>query len=357
MTRDLWNELCSYKNLKLAFKKARKYKTIKNYVLEFEKDLKNNLLLLKTELLLHSYNPKPLVNFIIRDPKTRKISKSHFRDRIIHHALCNILEPIFEKAFIYDSFANRKGKGSLKALERFDSFKRKVSKNNTKICFVLKADVQKYFDNVDHQILLSTIKKKISDKRILWLIRKILKNSSCESKGMPLGNLTSQFFANVYLNELDQFVKHKLKVKSYIRYVDDFVIFHEDKTQLKYYKQEIDIFLKNQLRLNLHPEKSNILKLGNRITFLGFRVFYYHKLLKKSNMRNMRNKFGSMKQDYKKGKILYDDLYNFLEGWIAYCANANTFKLRKKIVSNFEKEFLKEISTKELNRIIKNTKN
>ena len=140
MHRDLWKEICSCNNLELAYKKARKHKTTKEYVINFEKDLQNNILLLRSELLLHSYSPKPLVNFIVRDPKTRKISKSNFRDRVVHHALCNIIEPIFEKGFIFDSCANRKGKGTLKALQRFDCFKRKISKNNTIKCFVLKAD-------------------------------------------------------------------------------------------------------------------------------------------------------------------------------------------------------------------------
>ena len=136
--RDLWQELCSYDNLFLAYKKARKHKTTLDYVLDFEKNLEHNLMLLRSELLLHSYKPKPLVHFIICDPKTRKISKSDFRDRVIHHALCNIIEPIFEKSFIFDSFANRIGKGTLKAVERFDFFKRKASKNNTLKCYVFK---------------------------------------------------------------------------------------------------------------------------------------------------------------------------------------------------------------------------
>ena len=173
---NLWRDLCSYENLYFAYKKARKHKTTKQYVIEFEKDLKDNLLLLRSELLLHCYNPKPLFNFIIREPKTRKISKSDFRDRIVHHALCNIIEAIFDKSFIYDSCANRVGKGTLKALNRFDYFKRKVSKNNTINCFILKADVKKYFENIDHNILMDIIKKKIVDNKVLWLVRKILDN-------------------------------------------------------------------------------------------------------------------------------------------------------------------------------------
>ena len=175
-TGNLFDKLCSYENLELAYKKARKRKTLKRYVIEFEKNQKQNLSDLRNKLILHTYKPKPLKTFIVRDPKTRKISKSHFRDRVVHHALCNIIEPIFEKSFIYDSFANQINKGSLMAIERFDYFKRKVSKNNTTACFVLKADIKSYFETVNHGILLNILRKKIKDNRIIWLIKTILQN-------------------------------------------------------------------------------------------------------------------------------------------------------------------------------------
>ena len=355
MSRDLWKELCSYDNLYLAYKKARKHKTTKDYVINFEKNLNDNLLLLRSELLLHCYEPKPLVNFIVRDPKTRKISKSDFRDGVVHHALCNIIEPIFEKSFIYDSFANRRTKGTLEAIDRFDFFKRKVSNNGKRKCYVLKADIKKYFENVDWNILITILSKNMQDKRIIWLIRKILGNhmgGGDAQKGMPLGNLTSQFFANVYLNELDQFVKHKLKAKYYIRYVDDFVILESDRKTLEFYKEKIDGFLKNKLKLQLHKDKSKIFKFGDSITFLGFRVFYYYRLLKKSNLRKMRNMLQILKEKYLKREIDYDSLYDFIEGWIAYAKNANTYNLRKNILTDFEREFSREISIKEINRYL-----
>lgn len=227
MGGELWERLCSYENLELAFRKARKHRTLKPYVIQFEKNLRDNLLLLRTELLLHSYRPQPLQTFILRDPKTRKISKSEFRDRVVHHALCNVIEPIFEKSFIYDSYANRKEKGTLKALERFEYFRRKATRNNTKAAFALKADIKQYFENVNHEVLIKIIKEKISDENAIWLIKRILGNYGKDGIGMPLGNLTSQFFANVYLNKLDWLVKQRLKVKYYVRYVDDFVILEE----------------------------------------------------------------------------------------------------------------------------------
>ena len=183
---NLYEQICSYENLECAYRKARKRKTQKSYIIKFEKDLKENLNMLKTELLFHCYSPKPLVNFIVRDPKTRKISKSDFCDRVVHHALCNVIETIFEKRFIYDSYANRKGKGALKAIQRFDYFKRKVSRNNTINSYALKADIKKYFETVDHNVLMSIIKKKIKDNQVLWLIRKIFNNYQAGGGGEPV---------------------------------------------------------------------------------------------------------------------------------------------------------------------------
>ncbi|MEK6974413.1 MAG: reverse transcriptase domain-containing protein [Nanoarchaeota archaeon] len=256
---NLYQDIISEENLYLAYKKARKNKTTKPYVIEFEKNLKENLEQLRLELLFHSYKPMPLETFILRDPKTRKISKSDFRDRIVHHALVNIIEPIFDKGFIYDSYANRKFKGSLKALERYDVFKKEISKQNNIKFYVLKADVKHYFETVDHEILIKIIKKKIRDKKVIWLIKQIINNFDSKAKGigMPLGNLTSQFFANVYLNELDKFIKHKLKARYYIRYVDDFIVLHNNKVILEDYKNQIDEFL-GIIKLELHPDKSKV---------------------------------------------------------------------------------------------------
>lgn len=282
-----YNNLCSQENLDLAFRKARRGKTLKPYVIEFENNLKDNLHQLRIELLMQTYKPRPLTTFILRDPKTRKISKSDFRDRVIHHAVCNIIEPIFEKRFIHNSFANRLGKGGLNAIKRFEDFIRKASINHSKTCYVLKADIKHYFENVDHEKLISLIKKKISDEQIIQLIRIVLENheSKKEGKGMPLGNLTSQFFANLYLNELDQYIKHKLKTKYYIRYVDDFAIINQDKKLLETYKEKINEFLKTNLLLELHPEKTRIINYKKGTPFLGFKIFTKHKTLQRKNIR------------------------------------------------------------------------
>jgi len=350
--RDLWKELCSYDNLEHAFQKASKHKTGQDYVRDFEKDLPNNLLLLRSELLLHCYRPKPLVSFIIRDLKTRKISKSDFRDRIVHHAICNIIEPIFEKTFIYDSYANRKGKGTLKALQRFDYFKRKASRNNTRKCFVLKADIKKYFDSVHHEILIKIIQEKVKDCQIIRLIKLILANgvNNAVNFGMPLGNLTSQFFANVFLNKLDYYVKHKLKAKYYARYVDDFVLLSSNKKELENYLSQINEFLERRLMLILHPDKSRIIELKRGIGFLGFRVFYYHKLLRKTNIHKMQKKIRLF--CYLPDLSLYDSVYDSFQGWCAYALHANAYQLKRYFSSQIQQSFYGAISSAELGKLI-----
>jgi len=352
--RDLWQELCSVQNMELAFKKARKHKTLRPCVLEFEEKLAENLDVLRTELLFHLYKPRQLKMFILRDPKTRKISKSDFRDRVIHHALCNIIEPLFERMFIHDSYANRKGKGTLRAIQRFEYFRRKLSQNNTSQVFILKSDIRHYFDEVDHAILLKIIRKRINDPKVLWLIRRVLSNySTQEGKGMPLGNLTSQFFANVYLNELDKFVKNKLKAKYYIRYVDDFVILHSSEKKLTKWREEIALFTREKLLLDLHPEKTMIIESGHGVDFLGLKIFPNHKIMKKRNILSFKRKLRSIYDKFDDGKIMYDEVYDFLEGWIAYAKNADTYNLRRKVMRNIGDKFQSEVSTKEYNRLRK----
>jgi len=178
--KNLYSKIYHKKNLVLAYKKARKGKTKKHYVIEFEKQLPKNLNDLHNELKHQTYRPNPLKTFILRDPKTRKISKSDFRDRVVHHAAHNILEPLFDKTFIYDSCANRKG--NLFAIKRFNQFAQKVSKNNTAPCFIFKADVKHYFQEINHKLLLEIIQRKIKDKKVIWLIQQILQNQAGEER-------------------------------------------------------------------------------------------------------------------------------------------------------------------------------
>ena len=338
--KHLYEKIYNRDNLTLAFLKARKGKTKRDYVIKFQENFVNNIKKLQEELKNLTYQPEPLKTFILRDPKTRKISKSAFQDRIVHHAICNIIEPIFDKIFIYDSCANRLGKGNLFGLKRFDIFKRKVSENGKIIRnkfsnqnyingFCLKADIKHYFNEVNHEILIRAISKKIKDNQVIGLIRKVLKNGKVkDSTGMPLGNLTSQFFANIYLNELDYFVKHKLRAKYYIRYVDDFVILHKFREQLEIWKQEIDKFLREKLKIELHPQKSKIIPLSRGIDFVGFRNFYYHRLLRRRNLIKIILKI----KLFKSGGLSKEKLLESFQGWNAYAMWADSYKLRKELV-------------------------
>jgi len=343
--KNLYEKIYSKGNILLAYQKAIKGKSSRPDIKEFKKHLFRNLEALHQELKTQTYKPRPLKKFIIRDPKTRTIHKSDFRDRIIHHAIINIIEPIYEKTFIYDSFANRKTKGTHKAIQRFDKFKRKVSKNgkltnnpfnkNSVQGYLLKADIKHYFQTVNHSILIQILERKIKDKQVIQLTKQILENFE-KNIGMPLGNLTSQFFANLYLNELDQFIKHKLKAKYYIRYVDDFVILHQNKETLKEYKIAISSFLINKLKLQLHPDKSKIQPLNKGTIFLGYKIFYHHKLLRKSNLRNFQKRFNENLKQFQKGIINYRELKRKIQGWFGYSIHANTYRLRKQITKTIQ---------------------
>lgn len=355
---SLYDKICSYDNLFLAYKKARRGKGKKWYVIKFEENLERNLIELEKDLRYGLYVPKPMKTFVISDPKTRTISASNFRDRIVHHAICNVIEPIFEKSFINDSYASRKGKGTHAAVKRFDEFKRKISRNgrlakksrynNTVVGYVLKADIKHYFDTVDHEILLSVVSKRIKDEFVLCLIRAVLKNHSGKKhgKGMPIGNLTSQLFANVYLNELDYFVKHRLRAKYYIRYLDDFIIFHRDKGKLSKWANQINGFCQKSLKLELHPDKSKIYPLRNGVNFLGYRIFYHYKLPKKTNIDRFRRKMRNFASLYEDGLVNKGDIAKRTNGWYAYAMHANTYRLRKRLEKDIQKSVMRVDSIK-----------
>ncbi|MBI4139385.1 group II intron reverse transcriptase domain-containing protein [Candidatus Woesearchaeota archaeon] len=342
--KKLYGKLTSLENLEDSFWKARKKKVNTPEVQEYEKHWRLNNIILRQELLNKTYKPNPLKTFILRDPKTRKICKSDFRDRVVHHALVNILQPIYEPLFIYDSYASRKGKGTLKALDRFDSFLKKATHNGLLVseartrnhvkCFVLKADIKKYFETVDHNVLLNILSKKIKDENVLWLTTILLENYTAvlPGKGMPLGNWTSQFFANVYLNELDQFVKNELKMEWYLRYVDDFVIIHRNKKDLEVCLKQIRTVL-STLKLELHPTKCTILPISRGVDILGFKVFYKYRRVQKKNIRKIHKKIALLLNENNP----VDTILNVLQGWNEYALHGNSYGLRRKLSEQFFK--------------------
>lgn len=239
-------------------------------------------------LIAKTYNHGGYQSFRINDPKPRNIHKASVRDRLLHHAVYRILYPFFDRVFASDSFSCRDLKGTHKAINRFRFFAYKGSKNHRYTCWVLKCDIRKFFDNIDHKILLGILKKYIPDRSIMWLLEEIINSFyKYPNKGLPLGNLTSQLFVNVYMNEFDQFVKHKLKAEYYIRYADDFVVLSQDRGLLEEMLPKMGDFLLENLKLELHPDKIFIKTLNSGIDFLGWVHFPDHRALRTTTNRRM----------------------------------------------------------------------
>lgn len=313
----LYPQIISVENLFQAWNEFKKGKRGKKDVQLFESCLEDNLFLLQQELESKTYHHKRYTAFNIYDPKFRHIHKATVADRIVHHAVVSFIEPIFDRIFIYDSYSCRKNKGTHRAVKRLFTFTRKVSRNYTGNCFALKLDIKKFFASVDQQIPLSLISKKITDDNLIWLIRNIL-GSFLNGTGIPIGNLTSQIFANIYLNELDQFVKHELKIKYYLRYCDDFVILSKNEQELKDLVPEIDEFVKLKLKLSLHENKIIIRKYTQGIDFLGYIVLPYYILPRTKTKRRLLKRLNEKN----------------LQSYLGYLSHANSYKLKKEIASS-----------------------
>ena len=265
-----------------------KGKRNKKDVQEFQLRLMDNIISLHQDLKNKTYSHGDYHAFNISDPKPRNIHKASVRNRLLHHAVYRVLYPYFDKKFIHDSYSCRLNKGTHKAMERFKYFSRKVSRNNTKQCWILKCDIKKFFASIDHSMLLQILGKYIEDREVLWLLNQIILSFHTSlDKGLPLGNLTSQLLVNIYMNEFDQYIKHKLKVKYYIRYADDFVILSSSKDYLCTIYQYIVHFLRNKLKLELHPDKISIKTLSSGIDFLGWVHFPDHRILRTTTKRRM----------------------------------------------------------------------
>lgn len=298
-----FDTIISVENLLLAWRDFKSGKEKKKDVQEFSFRLMDNILALHAELENGTYRHGGYHYFRISDPKPRDIHKASVRDRLVHHAIYRILYPYFDKTFIVDSYSCRIDKGTHKALNRFRDFGYKVSRNNTSTCWVLKCDIKKFFANIDHSILINILRRHISDERVLNLLVVVISSFHSNTPsfcmydasyihGLPLGNLTSQLLVNIYMNEFDQFVKHKLKAKYYIRYADDFVFMSQSKAELEVWLLSVSIFLKERLRLELHPDKVFIKTFPSGVDFLGWVHFPDHRVLrtaaKKRMIRNLQ---------------------------------------------------------------------
>jgi hypothetical protein len=342
----MYTQLCSWDNLLLAYRKAGKGKRGHPNVAAFEYRLEDNLLQLQRELLEKTYQPGEYHSFHIHDPKKRLISAAPFRDRVVHHALCNLIEPIFERSSIFDSYANRVGKGTHRALDRAQQFARRFR-------YVLQCDVRQFFPSIDHAILHNTLARKITDANALWLVDQILKSgigvlseeytmvyfpgddlfAVNRPRGLPIGNLTSQFWANCYLNLFDHFVKRELRCPAYVRYVDDFLLFFDDKRRLLHWQKAIIERLMS-LRLTIHENAAQVRPVIEGIPFLGFIVFPTHRRLKRKKGIAYQRRFKQIRRNWIDGKITSGQMTASVQGWVNHVRFANTWGLRQTVLTD-----------------------
>lgn len=339
-----YSDIHTWDNLYVAFRKAAKGKRSQRPAAAFEFRLEDNLIQLQDELASENYQPGPYVHFSIREPKRRLISAAPFRDRVVHHALCNIVEPAFESSFIAHSYANRVGKGTHRALDTCQGWMKQYK-------YILQCDVRQFFPSIDHELLCSILDRRIQDGKMRRLIDKILQSgvgvlnevydmvyfpgddlfAVDRGRGLPIGNLTSQFWANCYLNEFDHFVNCQLGCAAYLRYVDDFLLFANDKNTLWHWRDAIIERLKD-LRLTLHEQKAVVSPVQEGIRFLGFRIFPSHRRLLSRTGFNFRRKLRAALSSYQRTAAQRLQIDACVRGWINHVRYADTWGLRRHLL-------------------------
>ncbi len=332
----IFHEVVSVANLFAAWNEFKKGKRKKRDVALFELHLENNIFALHRVLTNKTFFHEPYTDFYVCDPKRRHIHKASVRDRVLHQAIFRVLYPVFDKHFIFDSYSSRLNKGTHAGVARLKDACCKVSRNWKSSAWVLKCDVRKFFDSIDHGILRSLINEKVDDMELLALLDILFASfENTKGKGLPLGNVTSQLFANIYLNELDQFIKHELKARHYFRYCDDFVIVHADQTFLETAENRIAQFLQEKLLLHLHPYKVEIRKVRQGIDFLGYVVLPHHIVLRtKTKKRMLRNLWNGL-QHITSGEIDKSQLSATLHAYLGILSHANANHLTNNLKHKF----------------------
>lgn len=348
----MYEIISDFQTLLVSYQKARLCKRFNDTILRFGFFLEGNLLRLQRELKSGEYAPSSYVCFTILDPKVRRVAAPAFRDRVVQHALVSQIEPLFEKRFIYDSYACRKGKGTHFGMQRVKKFLAGVRSffGGKKEIYCLRMDIEKFFASVSWDILLTLIFQQVTCPKTRELIRKIMTQHRCfdthnrpiappadivcpkERRGLPIGNLTSQLFANIYLNELDHFAKETLRIRWYARYMDDFLIIHQDKKYLHKTKHDIEAFLKQTLKLRLKKEKVVVSNVSSGVPFVGYRIFYDHVLIRGSTLLRMQRKLRKRRKDRKNGYIsrrVFKTGLASIDGHLRY---ADSFNLSQKLL-------------------------
>ena len=346
----VWPQLVSFPKLLLAYRKARRGKSRRSSVAGFELHLEKELLQLQRELQNGEYTPGEYRVFTLYERKPRAISAAPFRDRVVHHAIMNVIEPKLDRRFIDDSYACRRGKGTHAAVALYQKWSQRY-------CYALKMDVRRYFPSIDHALLKTKLRDYLKDQRLLVLLDRIIDSSDCKPEewvyfpgddlftqaerlvGIPIGNLTSQFFANLYLDNFDHFVKEQLKVKPYLRYVDDMVLLDDDKGRLAEWRICCRARLEAD-RLKLHPNKAHIMPTGLGVDLLGYQVFPKQRRLRNDNGHRFVRKLRRMAAAYAQGRMSWADIDPSVQSWIGHAKQADTLGLRRRIFSGivFQRE-------------------
>lgn len=340
MSSEHFRQIHAWSNLLEAYRKAARGKRGTLTAAAFDRRVGDELIALQDELTTFTYRPGAYTHFTIYEPKQRLISAAPFRDRVVHHALCNLIEPAFERRFIFDSYANRVGKGTHRALDRLQGFARRFA-------YVLRMDVVQHFPSLDHQVLLNALRVKIIEDDLFWLVERITASgadvlrdayrmvyfpgddlfAANRPRGLPIGNLTSQFWSNVYMDVFDHFVKRQLRAKAYLRYVDDFALFSDDPRQLYAWKQAI-IERLAALRLTIHEREGQVIPCQHGIPWLGFVVYPTHRRLKSRNVVKFTRRLEHNIDLYESGAIPFAELDASVRGWINHVRYADTWGLR-----------------------------
>ena len=341
--KNLFEEICSFSNLLHASNDAKRGRMKRAYVQVFECHREKELLRLCEELRSESYCPGIYKEFFIIEPKKRMISAAPYRDRVVHHAVCNVIGPLFERSFIADSYANQVAKGVHRAVDKYQHFAKKYR-------YVLKCDIRKYFPSVDHLILKQIIRRRIACQPTLRLLDTIIDNSNTQEamneyffgddlftpygrrRGLPIGNLTSQFLANVYLNGFDHHATEVIRAKGYIRYVDDFVCFSDDKQELYEIRRHMIEYL-GSLRLLLNGNKSLVHRTVRGVNFLGYRVFPDYRLLLHAAKVRYRRRLKELVRRYHEGIVPLSQVRASVHGWLGHATKAQTYRLRRAVMS------------------------
>ena len=358
----MFEQICTFESLLSAYDKARLDNRYKKAVCAFSFALEQNVLRLLWELKTDHYTPRPYTYFTLHEPKIRKIAAPDFRDRVVQHALVAVIQPLFEKQFILDSYACRKDKGTHFAVRRVKKFLMGArSKNGTQSpMYVLQCDINKFFQSISWDTLLTIIRKTIPCPKTFALIRTIVtthnplptqttippqlslfsENTGTEETsisvtartGVPIGNLTSQLFANIYLNELDHFIKDRLRVHWYARYMDDFFILHHDRTYLAKLRDMIREYLHTELQLSLHPKKLTIKNTSTGVPFVGYRIFYDHVLVRGNTLRRIERNYRARVRQVKHGHVSEQKLTETKASIIGHLKHADTYGLTKSLL-------------------------